>query len=214
MLGLLLCGSSLCLTACPGDDGPSGDATDGTTSTGSTGSTSTGEPPTSASSSDSTAAATSSDTGPGTGTMDDTSSGGSVGSETGPTTCDFASTLEMLAQGKTDPIDCGSATLEDDVATWEMVSDCAAQAAGNQEAFTAAFQLPSIDSTVYDGFYGLVGIVYSAGRLHYDDLGEPVLGLQSCAEVDTVPGCQVDVGEHCLECVDAGEISEIECVMQ
>lgn len=208
-LGLLLCCSSLCLTACPGDDGPSGDATEGSTSTGST----TGEPVTTTSDSTSSATGSSSDTGPGTGTMDDTSSG-SVGSETGPATCDFGATLEMMAQGKTDPIECGMATLENDAATWEAVSDCAAQAAQNQLAFTVSFQLPSIDSTVYDGFYGLVGIVYSAGRLHYDDLGEPVLATQSCAEVDTVPGCQVDVGEHCLECVDAGELSPVECVMQ
>lgn len=146
-----------------------------------------------------------------------TSSGSSTDDDTGAVVeppCGFADTLQMLATGKTDPTDCGTVTLDDDATAWEAASECAATAAAGQEAFFVAFQLPSDDSLVFDGYYGTVGIVYGLGQLYTDTFGDPMLGNNSCGDVTTLDGCEIDVGRHCLACVDPGDVAPLECAMR
>lgn len=146
--------------------------------------------------------------------------GSSTGSDTGPGVeppCGFGPTLAMLAMGKTDPLDCGTVTLDDDVTAWQAASDCAASAAVAQEGFLVAFQLPSVDSLVFAGYYGVVGLVYGTGRLYTDtlgDLGEPWFSSTTCMSIVATVGCVVDVGQHCLECVDSSPQTALECVMR
>lgn len=127
--------------------------------------------------------------------------------------CGFLPTLEMLATGKTDPIDCGTLTLDDDAAAWQAASDCAATAAAAQEGFLVAFQRPSDDSLIFEGFYGSVGFAYALGRLYTDTFGDPMFESQACTDVTTLDGCMVDVGVHCLTCAGAGEPMALECTM-
>lgn len=127
--------------------------------------------------------------------------------------CGFQATLEMLAMGKTDPTDCGTVTLDDDAAVWQAASDCAATAAVAQESFVVAFQRPSDDSLIFEGFYGSVGFVYALGRLYTDTFGDPMFESQTCADVTILDGCMVDVGVHCLTCAGAGESVALECTM-
>jgi hypothetical protein len=211
-LGWSLCSLSLVLTACPGDDAPTGDdATQGSTAddTGPPPATSTTEPTTSV-----TSTGPDQDTGSSSGTATGTDSGSSAGSETGPASCDFETILCEHAAGKTEPVDCGTVTLDDDAAAWQAASLCAVENANMQAAFKVAFELPSIDSIVYDGYFGSVGFAYALGRVYSDTLGDPVLGVQSCIDVVAMADCLADVGDHCLECVGAGQIMPIECAMQ
>lgn len=145
-----------------------------------------------------------------------TSSEGTTSGETGPGVeppCGFQTTLEGFAMGKTEPTDCGTVTLDDDVAAWQAASECAAAAAAAQEGFLVAFQLPSDDSLVFEGFYGTVGFTYSLGRLYTDTFGDPMLASQSCDDVTTLDGCTLEVGTHCLTCVGGGESVALECPM-
>lgn len=139
-------------------------------------------------------------------------------SDTGPgpgvePPCGFDTTLCMLAEGKTDPTDCGTVTLDDDDAAWDAAANCAATAAASQEAFKVAFQLPSKDSLVFDGYYGTVGIVYGVGRLYTDTLGDPMLGGYACTDITLDGACTPAVGESCLTCEGQGEVMPLECVM-
>jgi hypothetical protein len=129
----------------------------------------------------------------------------------GEPVCEIGPLLAMLAEGKTEPVDCGTVTLADDTAAWVAASSCAAAAAAATEAFFVAFEQPSIDSYVYDGYYGTVGFVYGLGRLHSDTLGDPMVAAYSCTDVIATPGCAPDVGEHCLECVGASDPMAVVC---
>jgi len=159
---------------------------------------------------DDTTESTSSSSGTDTGT--DTATDTDTGSVT---PCGFEDTLCMLATGKTDPVDCGIVTLDDDAAAWQAASECAASRAAMQSAFKVAFQQPSDDSLIFDGYYGVVGIVYGLGRIYTDTFGDPMLGSYSCTDVVPSPDCVPDpaVGRHCLECLDEGEVNPLECVM-
>lgn len=130
----------------------------------------------------------------------------------GAPSCEFEPLLAMLAQGKTEPTDCGTATLADDAAAWAAASACAAEAAAAQEGFLVAFEQPSIDSFIYDGYYGAVGFAYALGRLYSDTLGEPPVVAYSCTGLVSTPGCVPDVGQHCLECEGASEPTAVECM--
>jgi hypothetical protein len=57
-----------------------------------------------------------------------------------------------------------------------------------------------------------VGIVYGLGRLYTDTFGDPMLGVYQCTDVVAMPGCMVDVAEHCLLCEGEGEVAPLECV--
>ena len=127
--------------------------------------------------------------------------------------CGFQTTLEQLAMGKTDPTDCGTVTLDDDAAAWQAASDCAAAAAAAQGGFLVAFQLPSDDSLIFEGFHGSVGFAYSLGRLYTDTFGDPMFESRSCMDVTAADGCTIDVGVHCLECIGGSEAMPLECTM-
>lgn len=213
------------LTACPAEPEP-GDTQGATSDTCGTGNCETTAPTTTTTSGP--ADSTTLDCGTGdccdvnpnfcepTATSTGSSGSSSTGDDTGPGVeppCGFGPTLEMLAMGKTEPTDCGTVTLDDDVAAWQAASDCAAMAAGLQQAFYVAFQLPSDDSLIFDGYYGTVGIVYGLGNLYTDTFGDPMLQSRSCVDVTTLDGCMLDVGVHCLECVEAGEVTPLECTM-
>jgi hypothetical protein len=208
---LLLVGA---VGACAGDDAMSSDtvspttgAADGTSST---------------SAMDASESLTS--TGPGDGTGSSSSTGVGEGStasdtDTGPgpgvePPCGFGPTLCMLATGKTEPIDCGTITLADGDDAWQAASTCAVAAATGQEAFKVAFQQPSDDSLIFDGYYGTVGVVYGVGRLYTDTFGDPMLGVRGCTDVAAMTNCEPGVAQHCLQCVDEGEIMPLECAMQ
>jgi hypothetical protein len=48
----------------------------------------------------------------------------------------------------------------------------------------------------------LAGESYAPLHIDYDDYG-PTASLYGCASIEEENGCQVDVGELCLRCVDA-----------
>ena len=198
---------ALLLSACPGDDSMSS-ATASSSGTGTGGSSMSPmtEAPGSASSSLGPVSSSGLD-----------GSGSSTGSGTGPGVeppCGFGSTLCTLASGKTEPTDCGTVLLGNDPMVWEAAASCAATAAASQEAFKVAFQQLSVDSLIFDGYYGSVGFAYSTGRLYTDTFGDPMLGVYACSGVTLVDNCTPGEIDPCLECADQGEIMALDCVME
>ena len=55
----------------------------------------------------------------------------------------------------------------------------------------------------------LAGESYQLLNFIHDDFG-PVANLAECGDINKQPGCQVDVGDLCLRCADAGP-SELIC---
>ena len=139
------------------------------------------------------------------------STGDSGSATTGLPVCDFEETLCELAAGKTEPVDCGVVSFADDDQAWIDANACAVDALMTQSAFKVGFEGESIDSFVYDGFFGTVGIVYGMGTLHYDNLGDTVLGARSCETIVPAADCTPASGTHCLECISPGEVAAYDC---
>lgn len=190
-----------------GESGTTVGDSSATSATGSSGSASASATDTSGGSGSATGTTAADSTGEGSG-----SSEGSGTATTGAMTCDFEMTLGELAEGKMDPIDCGVVSFEDDDEAWADANGCAVDALMTQAAFHVGFQGESIDSTLYDGFFGTSGIVYGLGRVHYDTLGEPVLGFRPCEDIVPLADCTPVSGTHCLECIQQGELTPIDCV--
>lgn len=132
-----------------------------------------------------------------------------------PEFCDFEQfTCDQAEQSKTPPIDCGVATLDDDIDQWNAVHDCVLAESANQNAFKGVFYLQGIDSFPRQSFIGQVGFVYALGELSqdYGGLGDPqsTIYLQPCTGLTYIPDCQVGVGFTCIQCLQQGE-SQILC---
>lgn len=132
-----------------------------------------------------------------------------------PEFCDFEQfTCDQAEQSKTPPVDCGVATLDDDLDHWNAVHDCVLAEASNTNAFKGVFYLQGIDSSPRQSFVGQVGFVYALGELFqdYGGLGDPLstIYLQPCTGLTYIPDCQVGVGFTCIQCLQQGE-SQILC---
>ena len=177
---------------------PTSGSTDDPSSGPSTGEPSTGEPPTSGGTESSSGS-----TGSGTGEPETSSSSGAL-------VCDIVEVVEDAAIGKMEPVDCGFVTLADMVDEWEAAHDCVVENYGNQAAFTVVAELQGIDSEVYIGYAGMVGESYVASQFFSDSFGGiTIYGTTPC-DIAVVAGCDVAVGDLCLECVDPPP-SEVVC---
>lgn len=132
-----------------------------------------------------------------------------------PEFCNFAEVIcDQADQSKVPPVDCGVATLQDDVAQWIAVRECVLSEAANQNAFKAYFHLQGIDSFLREGFIGQVGFAYALGELNQDfgGLGDPLstIHLQPCTQLEPKANCEVGVGKPCIQCVEQGD-SQILC---
>lgn len=132
-----------------------------------------------------------------------------------PEFCDFEEiTCDQAEQSKTPPVDCGVATLDDDLEHWNEVHECVLAEAASQNAFKGVFYLQGIDSSPRQSFVGQVGFVYALGELFQDfgGLGDPLstVHLQPCSGLTYLPDCQVGVGFTCIQCFVQGD-SQILC---
>ncbi len=138
----------------------------------------------------------------------ETTGSGTVGDGSGSdAVCDFEGTLASLGEGKTDPIDCGTAREGDGAAAYQAVHDCVVEAYGNQTAFFGAFEVDHVKATgVYVGFFGLSGVVYGSGRLDLDPTAdfpgstEPVMWATYCPLAFLEPCTPSPNWQQCIEC--------------
>ncbi len=133
-----------------------------------------------------------------------------------PMVCDMEQTACDLADfSKVVPIDCGIATLDDDLETWQEVHDCAQTNAAMQQGFKAVFDLQGIDSFPRRAYVGQVGFAYSLSQLDQDlgGLGDPqaTISRQGCMGLTFLPDCSVGVGFTCLQCLGTGGDPEVLC---
>ncbi len=124
-------------------------------------------------------------------------------------TCDMEQTAcDIADDSKVVPIDCGVATLADDLAHWQQVHDCALDNASTQDGFKAVFDLQGIDSQPRRAYVGQVGFVYALSELDQDlgGLGDPLATItqRPCTGLTFTPDCQVGVGQLCIQCLSSG----------
>ena len=134
---------------------------------------------------------------------------GSTG-EVPTVTCDMEQTAcDIADDSKVVPIDCGVATLADDLAHWQDVHDCTLDNAASQNGFKAVFDVQGIDSQPRRGYVGQVGFAYALSELDQDlgGLGDPLATItqRACTGLTFTPDCQVGVGQVCIQCLASGE---------
>jgi len=128
--------------------------------------------------------------------------------------CDFVEvTAELAEQSKSEPFDCGVATLADDLETWQAVHQCALSRASSQESFKSVFELQGLDSTLYRGYVGQVGAAYGLSELNQDLLGaaDAPVHRDGCMGLMYLSDCQVGVGFSCILCLADGGTGDTVC---
>ncbi|MGH1342151.1 MAG: hypothetical protein ACRBN8_11395 [Nannocystales bacterium] len=130
--------------------------------------------------------------------------------------CDLAMYVDEAAAGKTVPEDCGTVTLDDPPEAYVAAHDCVLEASGSEQAYRMVAQIQGIDSSVWVGYAGTVGFVYSESNFAYDGGGnaggefiwrmdctpQPVL---DCAPSPSAGICLSCMGENNLVCSDPDE---------
>ena len=127
-----------------------------------------------------------------------------------PQLCDFEEvTCETAEFSKVPPLDCGVATLDDDLQHWQDVHACVQEQASMQAAFKGVFYLQGIDSFPRRAYVGQIGFVYALSELFqdYGGLGDPQATITQtpCLALSYIPDCQVGVGFTCLQCLNPGD---------
>lgn len=130
--------------------------------------------------------------------------------------CDLPTYVDEAAAGKTVPEDCGTVTLDDPDAAYVAAHDCVLAASDTQQAYRMVAQLQGIDSSVWVGYAGTVGFVYSESSFLYDgggNAGGEFISRTECspeAVFECVPSssngtCLTCEGENNLVCSDPDE---------
>ena len=133
------------------------------------------------------------------------------GDSGGEPVCDMEETAcEVAEMSKLPPIDCGVATLDDDVSVWEDVHACVDEQSTMGGAFKSVFYIQGIDSSPRVAYLGQVGFVYALSRLSQDVGGvagpdSPIYQTQ-CSELEVDPECEIIVGASpCITCTTTGD---------
>lgn len=85
--------------------------------------------------------------------------------------CDLPTYVDEAATGKTVPADCGTVSLDDPDEAYIAAHDCVLTASNAQQAYRMVAELQGTDSTVWVGYAGTVGFVYSESFFSYDGGG-------------------------------------------
>ncbi|MBV1860390.1 MAG: hypothetical protein KUG77_18400 [Nannocystaceae bacterium] len=127
--------------------------------------------------------------------------------------CDLPTYVDAAAAGKTVPEDCGTVSLADPDEAYVAAHDCVIAASTAQQAYRVVAQIQGIDATVWLGYAGSVGFVYSESNFSYEGGGfgggefiwrmdctpEP---LDGCAPSSSSGICLTCQGENNLVCSD------------
>ena len=142
------------------------------------------------------------DTDTDTGDTTDTETGDGDGDPNNNPNCDdpWAMLCEYTG-GEGNQLDCGWVTEADDAAAWEAAHQCAIDSATMQIGFKVMAQAQGVDSLLSWGYGALEGESYQPLTFLHDEWG-PTANYSECTNVDKKPGCQADVGDLCLRCVD------------
>lgn len=130
-----------------------------------------------------------------------------------PMVCEVVEGGKVLPE---DVVDCGTATVSDDVSVYEAVRDCVLDASQTSAAYKAFVQLQGIDSEVWSAYGAAVGVVYQELLWTYDDhFGNQTIWARTCtptasSDATCVPGpeeglCIVCENEATLDVVCSTE---------
>jgi len=107
--------------------------------------------------------------------------------------------------------DCGVVTPDDPLIDWQSAHACALQHAMAGDGFRLVADIQGIDSIPQEGFMGLQGESYATSRFSADTGGIDfdTLSEQPGAGLQAIDGCEIAVGNLCLEVTSPGEVVQL-----